>query len=59
MRNALIRKLHDMQKWRRGHGSSMPFSSYEFGKAIDDCIRILRGLSDEQVNRILNEKKND
>ena len=52
----LLRKLHDMQKWRRGYGSSLPLSSYEFGQAIDDCIRILRGLSDEQVNRILNEK---
>lgn len=42
-----------MQKWRRGHGSSMPFTSREFGLAIDDCIRLLRGLSDEQVEKIL------
>jgi hypothetical protein len=56
MRKALIEKLHAMQKWRRGHGSSMPFTSREFGIAIDDCIRLLRGLSDEQVNRILNGK---
>ena len=53
MRKALIRKLHDMQKWRRGHGSAMPFTPYEFGLAIDDCIRLLRGLSDEQVEKIL------
>lgn len=58
MRKNLIAKLYEMQKWHRGHGSSMPFSFYEFGKAIDDCIRMLRGLSDEQVNKILNEKKN-
>lgn len=44
-----------MQKWRRGGKGEMP-SPKEFGFAIDDCIRILRGLSDEQVNRILNEK---
>ena len=42
-----------MQKWRRGHGSAMPFTPYEFGLAIDDCIRLLRGLSDEQVEKIL------
>lgn len=41
-----------MQKWRRG-GGVMPLTPKEFGMCIDDCIRLLRGLSDEQVNRIL------
>ena len=58
MRKKLIEVLHQMQKWCRGHGSAMPFTSYEFGQAIDDYIRILSRLTDEQVNEILNEKKN-
>lgn len=45
-----------MQKWRRGANIPMPLTPKEFGEAIDDCIRLLRGLSDEQVNRILNGK---
>ena len=52
MRKVLIKKLHAMQKWRRG-GGVMPLTPKEFGMCIDDCIRLLRGLSDEQVNRIL------
>lgn len=59
MRKVLLRKLHEMQKWRRGARSDMPLTPSEFGNAIDDCIRILRGLSDEQVNGILNEKKDN
>lgn len=57
MRRALIRKLHEMQKWRRG-GGDMPFSPKEFGIAIDDCIRLLRKLSDEQFNDLMNGKDN-
>lgn len=41
-----------MQKWRRG-GGVMPLTHKEFGKAIDHCIRILRNMSDEQVNEIM------
>lgn len=53
MRKRLIRKLHEMQKWRRGGRGEMPFSPpKEFGNAIDDCIRLLRKLSDEQFNDI-------
>lgn len=55
MRKTLIRKLHEMQKWRRGSKTSMPLTPSEFGKCIDDCIRVLRKLSDEQFNRILND----
>jgi hypothetical protein len=58
MRKVLLRKLHEMQKWRRGASIDMPLTTSEFGEAIDDCIRLLRKLSDEQVNDILNEKKN-
>lgn len=46
-----------MQKWRRGASIDMSLTPSEFGEAIDDCIRLLRKLSDEQVNDILNEKK--
>lgn len=42
-----------MQKWRRG-GGDMPFSPKEFGVAIDDCIRLLRKLSDKQFNELTN-----
>ena len=45
-----------MQKWRRG-GGDMPFSPKEFGIAIDDCIRLLRKLSDEQFNDLMNGKQ--
>ena len=53
-RRTILKILHDMQKWRRG-GGVMPHSPKVFGAAIDDCIRILRKLSDEQVNVTLNE----
>lgn len=55
MRKTLIRKLHEMQKWRRGSKTSTPLTPSEFGKCIDDCIRVLRKLSDEQIKEILNE----
>ena len=35
----------------------MPLTPREFGEAIDDCIRILRKISDEQFNGIINGKK--
>lgn len=54
MRKELIRKLHEMQKWRRGADMPMPLTPKEFGEVIDDCIRILRKLSDKQINKILN-----
>lgn len=57
MRKRLIKRLHNYQKWRRGARTS-PLHPREVGFMIDDCIRILRRLSDEQVNEILNEKKN-
>jgi hypothetical protein len=57
MRKQLIRKLHGYQKWRRG-ARIKALHPKEVGLMIDDCIRVLRKLSDEQVNEILNEKKN-
>ena len=57
MRKTLIRRLHLYQKWRRGVRINA-LHPKEVGLMIDDCIRILRKLSDEQVNEILNEKKN-
>lgn len=53
MRKELIRKLHEMQKWRRGANIPMP-SPTEFGEAIDVCIRILRKLDDEQFKNLMN-----
>lgn len=44
-----------MQKWRRGCNIEMPISPKEFGLAIDDCIRILRKITDEQFNSILKD----
>ena len=55
MRKRLIGKLHDVQKWRRGARTPMPLSPTEYGRAIDDCIRILRRLSDEQFNGLMND----
>lgn len=43
-----------MQKWRRG-GGDMPCSPTEWGVTIDDCIRLLRKLSDEQFNELMND----
>lgn len=57
MRKTLIRRLHNYIKWRRGDRIKAPHPK-EVGLILDDCIRILRKLSDEQVNKILNEKKN-
>lgn len=57
MRKELIKKLHNMQKWRRGKHSPMPLSPTEFGEVIDDCIRLLRKLDDKKVNEIL--KRNE
>lgn len=42
-----------MQKWRRG-GGEMPYTPKQFGEAIDNSMRILRKLTDKQVNEILN-----
>lgn len=56
MRKALIRKLSEMQKWRRGAGISMPYTPTQFGIMIDDCIRILRKLTDKQFNELLDDK---
>jgi hypothetical protein len=58
MRKELIRKLHGYQKWRRG-ARIKALHPKDVGLMIDDCIRVLRKLSDEQVNEILNEKKNN
>lgn len=43
-----------MQKWRRG-GGDMPCSPTEWGVTIDNCIRLLRQLSDEQFNELMND----
>ena len=56
MRKALIRKLHEMQKWRRGANTPMPLSSKEFGECIDECIRLLRRMSDKQYNELYGTK---
>lgn len=55
MRKVLIKKLHNMQKWRRGGKGEMPYSPKEFGIMIDDCIRLLRRMSDEQYKAITNK----
>ncbi len=47
MRKEIIRKLHIIQKWRRGGKGRMLLSPKEFGEAIDDCIRLLRSMSDK------------
>ena len=47
------------QKWRRGARIGYPLHPKEVGDMLDDCIRILRKLRDEQVNNILNEKKDN
>ena len=57
MRKKLIERLHLYQKWRRG-ARIKAVHPKEVGEMLDDCIRVLRELSDEQVNDILNEKKN-
>ena len=57
MRKTLIRNLHLYQKWRRG-ARIKPLHPKDVCLMLDDCIRILRKLSDEQVNEILNEKEN-
>lgn len=37
----IVKRLHYIQKWRRGAKIIMP-SPEEFGKAIDDAIRYIR-----------------
>ena len=56
MRKDLIRRLHAYQKWRRGARVNA-LHPKDVGLMLDGCIRLLRKLSDEQVNDILNEKK--
>lgn len=48
-----------MQKWRRGADMEMPYTGKEFGLMIDDCIRVLRKLTDKQVEDILNYGNED
>ena len=55
MRKTFIRNLHLYQKWRRG-ARIKALHPKDVGLTLDDCIRILRKLSDEQVNEILNER---
>lgn len=38
---SLINTLHTLQKWRRGANIPMP-DPKEFGKALDETIRLLR-----------------
>lgn len=54
MRKEVIKVLHEMQKWRRGNGDVMPYSPKQFGIAIDVSIRVLRGMSDEHFNKLVN-----
>lgn len=56
MRKEIIAILHGMQKWRRGKGKSMPYSPRQFGAAIDLSIRVLRGISEEEFNKLVNGK---
>ena len=56
MKKEVIRILHEMQKWRRGNGNVMPYSPKQFGIAIDVSIRVLRRISNEDFNRLLNEE---
>ena len=56
MRKTLIRRLHLYQKWRRGARIEHPLHPKELGLTLDDCIRVLRKLSDEQVDNILGRK---
>lgn len=37
----------------------MPYTGKEFGLMIDDCIRVLRKLTDKQVEDILNYGNRD
>lgn len=55
MRKRLIKILHEAQKWRRGGKGENPFSPKEFGLAIDNCIRLLRKMSDGQFNELMND----
>lgn len=48
-----------MQKWRRGAKISMPYSPREFGLMIDDCIKVLRGITDEQFYKIQKNKEDN
>lgn len=57
MRKELIRKLRKMQKWRRGADMHMPYSPKEFGFMIDECIKVLEGITDEQYDEIHDTKE--
>lgn len=57
MRRKLIRSLEQYQRWRKGAEIPMPHPS-EVRMMMENCIRILEHLSDEQVNEILYEQKN-
>ena len=52
MRKNLIRKLHMYQKWRRGGKFPQPHPK-DVELMLDDCIRLLRRLSDEQYNELM------
>lgn len=41
-RKECIKILHDIQKYRRGNSSNMPYTPKTFGEAIDFAIRELR-----------------
>ena len=55
MRNKLKEKLNTTNMWRRGADIPMP-SPKEFGEAIDDCIKLLERMSDEQFKELMNGK---
>lgn len=56
MRKLLIKKLNHHQRWRKGADIPM-LSVRELSDVLDNCIKVLENMSDEQVNDILNGKK--
>lgn len=58
MRSTLIRKIQHHQRWRRGADIPMMHPK-EIGQALDDCIKVLEALDDEQFNKAYYGKKND
>ena len=59
MRKELIRRLKKMQKWRRGYGMNMPYTPREFGLMIDECIKVLKAITDEQFDDVKKNKEDD
>ena len=58
MRNELIRKLRQHNRWRRGADVKMMHPK-EIRQMLDDCVKILENMSDEQFNGMFYGKKNN